>query len=86
MSDELLNELKSLKRAIQNKCYDCSGRQTGEVEKCALVPVYNKRTLVMGCPLWPFREGAQEKTDSRKLKQAKVAYEKVAQAKVGLVQ
>lgn len=61
---------------IKQKCLECSGGKTEEVRDCALVPVYQKRTLVQGCSLWPFRLGLATKEDERKLKRARSAYEK----------
>jgi len=35
-------------KAIRAKCVDCSGGSDAEARKC----------VVAGCPLWPFRTGA----------------------------
>ena len=71
------NKLKSL---IKQKCMDCSGGKIGEVKMCPLVPVYAKRTLVKGCPLWPYRLGEPTEKDNRKLKRTRSAYEKAQKA------
>jgi len=72
-----IKELKKLRSIIKQKCMDCSGNKASEVENCPLVPVYRKRTLVMGCPLWPYRRGSgPTDKDERKLKRTRSAYEK----------
>ena len=68
-----------LRAVIQQKCRDCSGGLTTEVKGCTLVPVYNKRTLVQGCSLWPYRCGEPVKGDEAKLKRARRQYEKSVQ-------
>lgn len=39
------------KQAIRAKCLDCSGNNRAEVRRCP----------VIGCPLWPYRMGAEQK-------------------------
>ena len=37
--------------AIRAKCLDCSGNNRAEVRRCP----------VIGCPLWPYRRGTEQK-------------------------
>ena len=69
---------------IKQKCMDCSGGKTGEVKQCTLVPVYQKRTLVKGCPLWPYRLGETSAKDLRKLKRTRSTYEKSLEKGTGI--
>lgn len=63
-----------LHAVIKAKCMDCSGHSKVEVEKCPLVPVYVKRTLVRGCPLWPYRQGLPTTADEKKIKRIRRTY------------
>ena len=77
MTDTEQRAFNKLKSLIKQKCWDCSGNVTSEVEQCPLVPVYQKRTLVMGCPLWPYRMGTEPtEKDEQKLKRTRSAYER----------
>lgn len=44
-------EKRSRKKAVREKCIDCSGGIRAEVRRCPATK----------CPLWPFRMGAEIK-------------------------
>jgi len=49
----------SRKKAIKDKCLDCSGGMRKEVKECCLID----------CPLYPFRVGSLDKDYEKKLRE-----------------
>ncbi len=80
MTNTETRALNKLKSVIKQKCMDCSGGLSGEVNHCTLVPIYQKRTLVSGCPLWPYRQGEPTQADENKLKRMRSKYERLNMA------
>lgn len=55
--DKALAQVRYLLRTINKHCYSCSGGVKKEVTYCPLSQVFDKKTLIKGCHLYPFRMG-----------------------------